>query len=212
MNPRRIFAGVKARCQQIGFVFADPSTWHVLGGKKTSEVDVSDMDFSLTFEEKLAVKEPGAAILKCDVPSVYQVAHRIKAFVTKYPGKELPAILVPVLCAGLPINWFVASDNGTRCKKAEKFLGLVCSLGIIKKIAEKQWFGLNHPRNKAAMYGLPKDADCQEVGRYSGWGEGEGESIYYTDSSVFSESVIEPFVLEIERLNRPWKPQYHSSG
>ena len=64
-----------------------------LDGKKTSEVDVSDMDFSLTFEEKLAVKEPGAAMLKCDVPSVYQAAHRIKAFVTKYPGKELPASL-----------------------------------------------------------------------------------------------------------------------
>jgi hypothetical protein len=69
-----IFAGVKARCRQIGFVFADPSTWGVLG-RRGFPVDVSDVDFSLTFEEKLAVKEPGAAVLKCDVPSVYQAAH-----------------------------------------------------------------------------------------------------------------------------------------
>jgi hypothetical protein len=53
--------------------------------------DISGEDFSLTFEEKLAVKLPGAALLKCDIPSVYQAAHYVKAFVTKYPGKELPA-------------------------------------------------------------------------------------------------------------------------
>ena len=82
------FAGVKTRCQQIDFVFADPSTWHVLGRRKGCHVDISEVDFSLTFEDKLAVKEPGVVVLKCDVPSVYQVAHRIKALVTKYPGQE----------------------------------------------------------------------------------------------------------------------------
>jgi hypothetical protein len=163
-----IFAGVKARCQQIGFVFADPSTWHVLGKQKSVSIDISDMDFSLTFEEKL--RSRGLGQLSSSAMCLpYQVAHRIKAFVTKYPGKELPAILVPVLCSGLPINWFVASDNGNRCKKAEKLLGLICNLGIIKKIGEKQWFGLNHPRNKAAVYGLPKDADCQDRWRHSGY-------------------------------------------
>lgn len=211
----RIFAAVKARCQQIGFVFADPSTWHVLGGPRSLPVDVSEMDFSLTFEEKLAVKEPGAAILKCDVASVYQAAHRIKAYVTKYPGKELPAILVPVLCEGLPINWFVASDAGSRCKMAEKFLSLVCSLGIIKKLREKQWFGVGNPKNRGAMYGLPKD---EVAGGYRQWlstlcrGEDKEGCIYITDLSVFSEQDYKEPILQIERLNRPWKPQYHSSG
>lgn len=211
----RIFAGVKGRCQQIGFVFSDPSTWHVLQGPKSLPVDVSDTDFSLTFEEKLAVKEPGAAILKCDVPSVYQAAHRIKAYVTKYPGKELPAILVPVLCEDLPINWFVASDGGSRCKKAEKFLTLVCSLGIIKVLQERQWHGPGHPKNRGAKYGLPKD---DVAGCYLQWprlmnrGEGQWEGIYITDKSVFSEPDIAVFLPEIECLNCPWKPQYHDSG
>lgn len=209
------FAAVKARCQQIGFVFADPSTWHVLKSSSSLPTDVSDMDFSLTFEEKLAVKEPGAAILKCDVPSVYQAAHRIKAYVTKYPGKELPAILVPVLCADLPINWFVASDEGSRCKMAEKLLALVCSLGIIVMLEEKKWHGPSHPKNRGAVYGLPKD----DVVAFNvnwltvlGRGEGKEESIYITDESVSSDHDSDVFPLLIERLNRPWKPQYHSSG
>ena len=138
------FAKVKAYCDRIGFVFADPSTWHVLQGRKHFPFDISGVDFSLTFEEKLAIKERGAALLKCDTPSVYQAAHRVKAFVTKYPGKELPASLVPHLCANLPIFWYVPSDQGTRCKKAEKFLKLLCSLGIIKVVKRKQWFGAGH--------------------------------------------------------------------
>ncbi len=209
------FVAVKARCQQIGFVFADPSTWHVLQSFRALPTDVSDMDFSLTFEEKLAVREPGAAILKCDVPSVYQVAHRIKAYVTKYPGKELPAILVPIICADLPITWFVASDAGSRCRMAEKFLALLCSLGIIKMIQEKQWFGPGHPKNRGAKYGLPKD---EMAGGYLQWpriigrGEDKEESIYITDTSVFSELDYEELILEVRRFNRPWTPQYHDSG
>jgi hypothetical protein len=209
------FAGVKTRCQQIGFTFSDLSTWHVLNRPKAQPVDVSDMDFRLTFEEKLAVKEPGAALLKCDVPSVYQAAHRIKAYVTKYPGRELPAILVPVLCADLPINWFVASDGGSRCKMAEKFLALVCSLGIITMLQEKQWHGPGHPKNRGALYGLPKD---EVVAFNVRWlttvvrGEAKGESIYITDTPVSSEPYSDVLLPLIERLNRPWKPQYHSSG
>jgi hypothetical protein len=169
----------------------------------------------LTFEEKLAVKEPGAAILKCDVPSVYQAAHRIKAYVTKYPGKELPAFLVPVLCTDLPINWFIASDAGSRCKMAEKLLDLVCSLGIIKMLQKKQWHGPGHPKNRGARYGLPKDKVVAFSMRWLtvlGRGEGKGESIYITDKSFLSDPDVEVFVPVIERLNRPWKPQYHSSG
>src|SRR5262249_33266524 len=52
-----IFAQVKARCERLSFVFAEPSTWDVLG-RKGFNFDISDVDFSLTFEEKLAVKEP----------------------------------------------------------------------------------------------------------------------------------------------------------
>jgi hypothetical protein len=77
-------------------VFADQDTWHILKRRKAFNFDVSDVDFSLTFEEKLAIKEPGAALLKCDIPSVYQAAHRVKAIVLKYPTNELPASLVPV--------------------------------------------------------------------------------------------------------------------
>src|SRR5262249_8714758 len=141
-----------------------PSTWDVLG-RKGFNFDISDVDFSLTFEEKLAVKEPGAALLKCDVPSVYQAAHRVKAFVTKYPGKELPASLVPALCRDVPNNWFVASDNGNRCKKAERFLALLCRLGLIKVITPKRWCGPGNPNNRAARYGLPQDETSCDLGR-----------------------------------------------
>jgi hypothetical protein len=214
-----IFAGVKARCQQLGFVFADPATWGVLG-RKGFNIDIGDMDFSLTFEEKLAVKDPGAALLKCDVSSVYQAAHRIKAFVTKYPGKELPASLVPGLCGGLPITWFVASDGGSRCKKAERFLALLCSLGIIKKVRGKRWCGPGHPENRAATYGLKQDETTCDLGRrwyYSSLGlpapqEGEGGGIYITDNSVFTAQGINDLVLEVERLNRSWRPQYQDTG
>jgi hypothetical protein len=133
-----IFAKVKAYCDRIGFVFADPSTWRVLKGRKHFPFDLSDVDFSLTFEEKLAVKERGAALLRCDIPSVYQAAHCVKAFVTKYPAKELPANLLPQLCSSLPISWYILSDRGSRCKMAEKFLKLLCSLGIIKVLKGKQ--------------------------------------------------------------------------
>jgi hypothetical protein len=88
---------------------------------------------------------PGAALLKCDVPSVYRAAHSIKAFATKYPGKELPGSMVPHLCANLPINWHVPSDQGNRCKKAETFLRLLCGLGIIKVLLPKVWIGPGHP-------------------------------------------------------------------
>jgi hypothetical protein len=221
-----IFARVQARCQQIGFVFADPSTWHVLGSRKAFPFDLAGLDFSLTFEEKLAVKEPGLALLKCDTASVYQAAHLVKAFVTKYPGKELPATLLPPLCADLPISWRVPSDNGTRCKKAERFLSLLCSLGVIKVLRPKQWYGVGHPANRAAVYGLPKDETVSALGRrwyYAHWtrhspqdsaagGRGEGEGIYIRDISPLTEQDIDELILEVERLNRPWKPQYHSSG
>ena len=219
------FAGVKAYCERIGFVFSDPSTWHVLQNRKKFMFDISDMDFSLTFEEKLAIKEPGAVFLKCDIPSLYQAAHSIKAFVTKYPGKELPAILVPHLCAALPISWYIPSDNGTRCKMAERFLKLLCCLGIIKVIKQKEWHGLGHPGNSGTVYGLPKDKPTSDLGRQwydSRWTRhlgqervgqrGEEESIYITDSSLLTAHDIDDLLLEVERLNRPWKPQYHSSG
>jgi hypothetical protein len=215
-----IFAKVKARCQQLGFVFADPGTWGVLDGCKRLRVDISDVDFSLTFDEKLAVKELGTAILKCVVRSVYQAAHCIKAFVAKYPGKELPASLVPSLCGDLPINWFVTSDSGTRCKKAERFLALLCSLGVIKLLRKKRWCGVGNPGNRAAMYGLPQDKTTCDLGRkwyYACQGlpapqEREREGIYIRDNSPFTEDVINDFVLEVERLNRHWKPQYQDTG
>ena len=220
-----IFAGVKTYCERIGFDFADPSTWHVVQNRKKFLFDISDMDFSLTFQEKLAIKEPGAAILKCDIPSVYQAGHCIKAFVTKYPGKELPAILVPHLCADCPISWYIPSDDGTRCKMAERFLKLVCKKGIIKVIKPKEWHGPGHPGNSGTVYGLPKDKPTNDLGRQwydSRWTRhlgqervgqrGEGESIYITDSSRLTPQDIDDLFLEVERLNRPWKPQYHSSG
>jgi transposase len=188
-----IFAGVKARCRRLGFVFADPSTWGVLA-RKGFNFDIAGVDFSLTFEEKLAVKEPGAALLKCDVPSVYQVAHLVKAYVTKYPGRELPASLVPALCGGLPINWFVPSDGGSRCKKAERFLGLLCDLGVIKKVRGKRWCGPGHPDNRAATYGLPQDEAACDLGRR--W--------YYACLGL-------PAPQEGERGCKE-RPQYHDSG
>jgi hypothetical protein len=212
-----IFAGVKARCRHLGFVFAEPSTWGVLG-RQAFNCDISDMDFSLTFDDKLAVKGPGAAVLKCDVPSVYQGAHRVKAFVTKYPGKELPAGLVPALCDGLPINWFVASDGGSRCKKAERFLALLCSLGVIKVIRPRRWCGPGHRNNRAATYGLPQDKTTCDLGRrwyYSCLGlpaTQERGGIYIADNSAFTDQDINELILEVERLSRPRKPQYQDSG
>jgi hypothetical protein len=164
-------------------------------------------------------------LLKCETRSVYQAAHCAKAFVTKYPGKELPASLVPHLYGNLPIFWHIPSDQGTRCKKAEKFLKLLCSLGILKVVKRKQWFGAGHADNRAATYGLPKDEAPSDLGRrwsYSAWtrhkpeivagGEQGGKGIYFTDSLPFNNCEIETFALEVERLNRPWMPKFHSSG
>jgi hypothetical protein len=90
------------------------------------------------------------------VPTAYQAAHRVKAFAIKYPGKELPGNLVPQLCAGLPIQWSIPSDQG-RCKRAEKFLKLLCALGIVKRLRAKPWHVPGHASNRAAVYGLPQD-------------------------------------------------------
>jgi hypothetical protein len=219
------FARVKDYCQRIGFAFADPSTWNVLQNRRQCPFDITDVDFCLTFEEKLAIKETGAALLKCDIPSVYQAGHCVKAFITKYPGRELPARLVPQLCAGLPISWHIPSDAGTRCKKAEKFLALLCRLGVIKVVQPKEWHGPGHPANRAFRYGLPTDQSSSELARR--WfsqtntrflgedeqrGEGKEKSIYIRDFAPFTDQDLEEFYLEVERLNRPWKPQYHSSG
>src|SRR5262249_1345091 len=132
----------------------------------------------------------------------------------------LPASLVPKLCADLPINWFVTSDGCSRCKKGERFLSLLCSLGIIKLIKSKRWCGPGHPHNRAATYGLPQDKTICDLGRR--WYEAcqdlpesqerKRESIYITDNSAFTNQDITEFILEVERLNRSRKPQYHDSG
>src|SRR5262249_10620819 len=157
-----------------------------------------------------------------DVASVYQAAHCVKAFVTKYPGKELPASLVPHLCGKLPINWHIPSDEGTRCKKSEKFLTLLCTLGVIKVLKPKRWRGPGHADNRAATYGLPKDEAPGDLGQrwfYSNWTRHtpevtndlnpEEQSIYFTDFLLFKDLGDEEFALEIERLNRPWMPKFH---
>jgi hypothetical protein len=98
---------------------------------------------------------------------------------------------------------------------AERFLRLLCSLGIIKMIQDKQWHGPGHPKNRAALYRLPKDEVVAFNVRWLttvGRGETKGGSIYITDKSVSSVPALGALVPEIERLNRPWKPQYHSSG
>jgi hypothetical protein len=226
-----IFEKVGAYCRRVGFVFADPSTWHVLdrkpGAFDKSAFDVSTCDFSLTFEEKLLVKQPVCALLRCDAPTAYQAAHRVKAFAIKYPGKELPGSLVPQLCAGLPIRWAVPSDQGARCKRAEKFLKLLCALGIVKRLKKKHWHGPGHASNRAAVYGLPQDVAESEVGRewyYGSWtrhrrGQEETERetqettcVYFTDTPPFTEEDLGVMAAELERLNRAWSPRYHSSG
>src|SRR6476646_3334404 len=81
----------------------------------------------------------------------------------------------------------------------------LCKTPVIKKIQAKQWYGAGNPRNRAALYGLPKD---EMAGGYLQWltslvgKESKGESIYITDNSVFSELDIQDFISEIERLNR----------
>jgi hypothetical protein len=132
------------------------------------------------------------------------------------------------LCAGLPIQWSIPSDQG-RCKRAEQFLRLLCALGIIKMLRQKHWHGPNHPKNRAAVYGLPKDVAPpeSEVGRdwyYGSWtrhhrGQQETEPetqettcVYFTDTAPFTEEDLEVLAAELERLNRAWSPRYHSSG
>lgn len=98
---------------------------------------------------------------------------------------------------------------------AERFLALVCSLGIITVLQEKEWHGPGHPKNRGTLYGLPKDEVVTFNVRWLtvlGRGEARGEGIYITDRSVSPEPAFALFVPVIERLNRPWKPQYHSSG
>jgi hypothetical protein len=123
----------------------------------------------------------------------------------------------------------VPSDQGARCKRAEKFLTLLCALGVVKRLQKKQWHGPGHPKNRAAVYGLPKDVAPaeSEVGRewyYGSWtrhhrGQQEKEPetqettcFYFTDTPPFTEEDLEVLAAELERLNRAWSPRYHSSG
>jgi hypothetical protein len=96
-------------------------------------------------------------------------------------------------------------------------------------LRQKRWHGPNHPMNRAAVYGLPKDvaATESEVGRdwyYGSWtrhqrGQQETQPetqekrcVYFTDTPHFTEEDLEVLAAEMERLNRAWSPRYHSSG
>ena len=89
-------------------------------------------------------------------------------------------------------------DRGTR-EKAERFLALLCRLGVIKVIRPRRWCGPGHRHNRAAAYGLPQDKTACDLGRrwYSSClglpapQEGEGGGIYITDNSAFTDEDIE---------------------
>jgi hypothetical protein len=226
-----IFVGkVRPYCRRIGFRFDDQSTWDVLDRSRPhGQFDISGADFSLTFAEKLAVKEKACALLRCDVQTAYQAAHAVKAFVTKYPNRPLPGTLVPKLCAALPVRWDVPSDNG-RCKLAEKFLRLLCALGVVKVLKKKHWHGPGHPSNEATIYGLPQDKVLEpegDIGRrwyLSSWARRQGQEergpdpypettcIYSYGQGRFTPEDLEEIGAEVERLSRAWSPKYHSSG
>jgi hypothetical protein len=96
-------------------------------------------------------------------------------------------------------------------------------------LRQKRWHGPNHPMNRAAVYGLPRDVAPPEsdIGRewyYGSWtrhhrGQQEGQPeahktrcVYFTDTPHFTEEDLEVMAAELERLNRAWSPRYHSSG
>jgi hypothetical protein len=96
-------------------------------------------------------------------------------------------------------------------------------------LQKKQWHGPGHSKNRAAVYGLPKDVAPAEgeVGRdwyYGSWtrhqsGEQatgpetlETTCIYHYGHPRFTEEDLEVMAAEVERLNRAWSPQFHSSG
>ena len=82
-------------------------------------------------------------------------------------------------------------DHGARWPRSS--LALVCSLGIIMMLEERQWHGPGHPKNRGAKYGLPKDdvvAFNVQWLTVLGRGEGKEESIYITDRSVFLELIL----------------------
>ena len=171
----------------------------------------------------------GLLFAKCDVKSAYQAAHAVKAFIIKYPNRPLPGTLVPKLCAALPVRWDVPSDNG-RCKRAEKFLRLLCALGVVKVLRKKHWHGPGHPSNEATIYGLPQDKVLEpegDVGRrwyVSSWTRRQGQEerepdpypettcIYSYGPSRFTPADLEAIGSEVERLSRAWSPKFHSSG
>jgi hypothetical protein len=230
---------VKPYCRRIDFRFDDPSTWDVLDRRRPQgQFDISGADFSLTFAEKLRIKDKACALLRCDVQTAYQAAHAVKAFVTRYPNQPLPGTLVPQLCAPLPVRWDIPSDNG-RCKLAEKFLRLLCTLGVVKVLRKRHWHGPGHPSNEATIYGLPQDTVLEpegDVGRrwyLASWtrrqGQEEGEPdpyqeemepspypekpcIYSYGPSRFTPADLEAIASEVERLSRAWSPKFHSSG
>jgi hypothetical protein len=136
---------------------------------------------------------------------------------------------VPKLCAGVAINWSIPSDN-SRCKRAEKFLRLLCALGVIKVLKRKHWHGPGHPANEATIYGLPQDKVLEpedDLGRrwyVSSWTRRQGQEerepspypettcVYYYGHSRFTPEDLEELASEVERLNRAWSPKFHSSG
>ena len=85
-------------------------------------------------------------------------------------------------------------------QEGRKIVGVALRSGHHQgEVQPKQWFG-HESNNRAARYGLPKDLS-------SGFWRGERRCIYITDFSAFTDSDITDFILEVERLNRPWKPQ-----
>jgi hypothetical protein len=163
---------------------------------------------------------------------------RMDVIKAEYPNQPLPGTLVPTLCASLPVRWEIPSDNG-RCKRAEKFLRLLCALGVIKVLRKKHWHDPGHPSNEATIYGLPQDQVLEpegDLGRrwyLSSWTRRQGQEerephpyqeegepspypettcIYIHGRDRFTPEDLEAIASEVERLSRAWSPKFHSSG
>jgi hypothetical protein len=89
----------------VAYLLADDAELPV-----TSKLDISDVDFSFNYAERLLLKERLHPILRgrseLDIRHTYECARRVVAFARKYPDQEFACLqLLPLLCADLPIAW-----------------------------------------------------------------------------------------------------------
>lgn len=145
-----IFDKVVAHCRNIGFEPLEPASWSNWGRAKTKKQrsDWSLYDDELTFEEKLACKEKGCKLLRCDSRTLYAIVNRLKTWI-----RQIRRPLASYQAAKITSEFYPwkLSEN-RRCKRMERLLALLKELGLLKVERRAWYFGKQDSRNQGTSY------------------------------------------------------------